>query len=184
MSPLAHPKGKTPSRSCNLRKGVLFSAYGPSAIRQATCRCSKMLHLLRRTAIPLFSSKRYRECQEKSDCKLSVQCLTFWEKAHIIKTIKVVIKLVIWLAKKKTPSRSCYLRKGVFFLVLTAREPSVKPLADVVRCYICCDGQHKSGNTRHFSHLPSRINGRARPQTHYTTRFAKKIQEREREERL
>ena len=36
-SPLAHPKGKTPSRSCNLRKGVLFSAYGPSAIRQATC---------------------------------------------------------------------------------------------------------------------------------------------------
>ena len=28
MSPLAHPKGKTPSRSCNLRKGVLFSAYG------------------------------------------------------------------------------------------------------------------------------------------------------------
>ena len=59
--------------------------------------------------------------------------------------------------KGKTPSRSCYLRKGVFFLVLTAREPSVKPLADVVRCYICCDGQHKSGNTRHFSHLPSRI---------------------------
>ena len=43
------PKGKTPSRSCNLRKGVLFSAYGPSAIRQATCRCSKKLHLLRRT---------------------------------------------------------------------------------------------------------------------------------------
>ena len=61
--------------------------------------------------------------------------------------------------------------------MLTAREPSVKPLADVVRCYICCDGQHKSGNTRHFSHLPSRINGRARPQTHYTTLFAKKIQE-------
>ena len=28
-------------------------------------------------------------------CKLSAQCLTFWEKAHIIKTIKVVIKLVI-----------------------------------------------------------------------------------------
>ena len=43
------PKGKTPSRSCYLRKGVLFSAYGPSAIRQATCRCSRTLHLLRRT---------------------------------------------------------------------------------------------------------------------------------------
>ena len=109
----------------------------------------------RKTIIPHVSPKRYRRCQEKSDCKLSVQSLTFWEKAHIIKTIKVVIKLVIWLAKKKTPSRSCYLRKGGFFLVLTAREPSVKPLADVVRCYICCDGQHKSGNTRHFSHLPS-----------------------------
>ena len=26
MSPLAHPKGKTPSRSCNLRKGV-FCAF-------------------------------------------------------------------------------------------------------------------------------------------------------------
>ena len=24
MSPLAHPKGKTPSRSCNLRKGVFL----------------------------------------------------------------------------------------------------------------------------------------------------------------
>ena len=43
------PKGKTPSRSCYLRKGVLFSAYGPSAIRQATCRCSRTLHSLRRT---------------------------------------------------------------------------------------------------------------------------------------
>ena len=30
-----------------------------------------------------------------SFCKLSVQSLTFWEKVHIIKTIKVVIKLVI-----------------------------------------------------------------------------------------
>ena len=109
----------------------------------------------RKTIITYNSPKRYRRGKEKSDCKLSVQCLTFWEKAHIIKTMKVVIKLVIWLTKKKTPSRSCYLRKGVFFLVLTAREPSVKPLADVVRCYICCDGQHKSGNTRHFSHFPS-----------------------------
>ena len=29
MSPLAHPKGKTPSRSCNLRKGV-FCAFRPA----------------------------------------------------------------------------------------------------------------------------------------------------------
>ena len=33
MSPLAHPKGKTPSRSSNLRKGVLFSAYGRVLLR-------------------------------------------------------------------------------------------------------------------------------------------------------
>ena len=33
MSPLAHLKGKTPSRSCNLRKGVLFSAYGQALLR-------------------------------------------------------------------------------------------------------------------------------------------------------
>ena len=39
--PICHwhtQKEKTPSRSCYLRKGVFFfSAYGPSAIRQATC---------------------------------------------------------------------------------------------------------------------------------------------------
>ena len=91
--------------------------------------------------------------------------------------MKVEIELVIWLTKKKTPSRSCRSERGSSFLVLTAREPSVKPLADVVRCYIRCDGQNESRNIRHLSHLPSRINGRARPQNHYTTRFAKKIQE-------
>ena len=41
--PICHwhtQKEKTPSRSCYLRKGVLFSAYGPSAIRQATYKCN------------------------------------------------------------------------------------------------------------------------------------------------
>ena len=61
--------------------------------------------------------------------------------------------------------------------MLTAHEPSIKPLANIVSCYICSDRQYKRKNTFHFSHLPSRINGRARPQTHYTTLFAKKIQE-------
>ena len=60
--------------------------------------------------------------------------------------------------------------------MLTAHEPSIKPLANIVSCYICSDRQYKRKNTFHFSHLPSRINGRARPQTHYTTLFAKKIQ--------
>ena len=56
--------------------------------------------------------------------------------------------------------------------MLTAHEPSIKPLADVVRCYICCDGQHKSGNTRHFSHLPSRIKwaGKAAKPLYHTFR--------------
>ena len=41
---------KTPSRSCNSERGSsLFSAYGPKTIRQATCKCSTKLHLLRRT---------------------------------------------------------------------------------------------------------------------------------------
>ena len=66
---------------------------------------------------------------------------------------------------------------GLLYLVLTAHEPSIKPLANIVSCYICSDRQYKRKNTFHFSHLPSRINGRARPQNHYTTRFAKKIQE-------
>ena len=66
---------------------------------------------------------------------------------------------------------------GLLYLVLTANEPSIKPLANIVSCYICSDRQYKRKNTFHFSHLPSRINGRARPQSHYTTLFAKKIQE-------
>ena len=52
---------KTPSRSCRSERGSsLFSAYGPWTIRQATCRCSKLLHLLRQTVwkkgyFPFFS---------------------------------------------------------------------------------------------------------------------------------
>ena len=43
MSPLAHPKGKTPSRSCNLRKGVLFSAYGRALLRTTSQSRRKLL---------------------------------------------------------------------------------------------------------------------------------------------
>ena len=41
MSPLAHPKGKTPSRSSNLRKGVLFSAYGRALLRTTSQSASQ-----------------------------------------------------------------------------------------------------------------------------------------------
>ena len=93
-----------------------------------------------------------------------------------------MILSIILTKAKENPLTELPLRKGVFFLVLTAHEPSIKPLANIVSCYICSDRQYKRKNTFHFSHLPSRINGRARPQTHYTTRFAKKIQEMPREE--
>ena len=80
-------------------------------------------------------------------------------------------------AKRKPPPGVPAPKGGLLYLVLTAHEPSIKPLANIVSCYICSDRQYKRKNTFHFSHLPSRINGRARPQNHYTTLFAKKIQE-------
>ena len=46
MSPLAHPKGKTPSRSCNLRKGVLFSAYGRALLRTTSQSASQTAPLV------------------------------------------------------------------------------------------------------------------------------------------
>ena len=43
---------------------------------------------------------------------------------------------------------------GLLYLVLTAREPSVKPLADVVGRYIRCDGQDKGRNRLHWASPP------------------------------
>ena len=58
--------------------------------------------------------------------------------------------------KGKTPSRSAISERGSF-LVLTARQPSVKPLANVVRRYIRCNGQDKGRNRLHWASPPSRI---------------------------
>ena len=96
----------------------------------------------------------------------------------------MILSIVLTKAKENPLTERQSPKGGLLYLVLTASEPSIKPLANIVSCYICSDRQYERKNTFHFSHLPSRINGRARPQTHYTTRFAKKIQEREREERL
>ena len=84
---------------------------------------------------------------------------------------RMILSIVLTKAKEN-PLTELQLRKGVFFLVLTAREPSVKPLADVVRCYICCDRQYKRKNTFHFSHLPSRIKwaGKAAKPLYHTFR--------------
>ena len=89
---------------------------------------------------------------------------------------RMILSIVLTKAKENPLTELLSPKGGLLYLVLTAHEPSIKPLADVVSCYICSDRQYKRKNTFHFSHLPSRINGRARPQSHYTTRFAKKIQ--------
>ena len=89
----------------------------------------------------------------------------------------MILSIVLTKAKENPLTELLSPKGGLLYLVLTAHEPSIKPLANIVSCYICSDRQYKRKNTFHFSHLPSRINGRARPQNHYTTLFAKKIQE-------
>ncbi len=60
MSPLAHPKGKTPSRSCNLRKGVLFSAYGRALLRTTSQSASQTAPLV---GEPLAKRRSFPLCQ-------------------------------------------------------------------------------------------------------------------------
>ena len=45
-----YAKRKPPHGAATPKGGLLFSAYGPRTIRQATCRCNARSHLLRRTA--------------------------------------------------------------------------------------------------------------------------------------
>ena len=44
-----YAKRKPPHGAATPKGGLLFSAYGPRTIRQATCRCNARSHLLRRT---------------------------------------------------------------------------------------------------------------------------------------
>ena len=60
MSPLAHPKGKTPSRSCNLRKGVFFSAYGQALLRTTSQSASQTAPLV---GEPLAKRRSFPLCQ-------------------------------------------------------------------------------------------------------------------------
>ena len=73
--------------------------------------------------------------------------------------------------KGKTPSRSAISERGSF-LVLTARQPSVKPLANVVRRYIRCDGQDKGRNRLHWASppLPNKWAGKAANPLYHTFR--------------
>ena len=68
--------------------------------------------------------------------------------------INVEVNMSLAHPKGKDPLPELLSPKGGPFLVLTARQPSVKPLADVVRSYICCDGQDKCGNIRHWATPP------------------------------
>ena len=73
--------------------------------------------------------------------------------------------------KGKTPSRSAISERGSF-LVLTALQPSVKPLANVVRRYIRCDGQDKGRNRLHWASppLPNKWAGKAANPLYHTFR--------------
>ena len=110
--------------------------------------------------------------------------LDFWGEWHIIKIANVKANTPSAHPKER-PSPGAAISEMGSFLVLTALQPSVKPLADVVGRYIRCDGQYKCKNIRHkatppFSH-PWYI-GRDEPQAHYIINFDKKIQEMPREE--
>ena len=95
--------------------------------------------------------------------------LDFWGEWHIIKVQKKKQIRHRRTQKERPPPGAAISERGSF-LVLTALQPSVKPLADVVGRYICCDGQNKRKNIRHqatppFSH-PWQI-GRDEPQDYY-----------------
>ena len=77
--------------------------------------------------------------------------LDFWGEWHIIKIANVKANTPSAHPKERPPPGAAISERGSF-LVLTALQPSVKPLADVVRRYICCDGQDESSNTRHLPH--------------------------------
>ena len=61
---------------------------------------------------------------------------------------------VIGTPKRKRPPPGAAISERGSFLVLTALQPSVKPLTNVVRSYICSDGQDKCGNIRHWTTPP------------------------------
>ena len=66
----------------------------------------------------------------------------------------MILSIVLTKAKENPLTELLSPKGGLLYLVLTAHEPSVKPLADVVSCYICSDRQYERKDTFHFSHLP------------------------------
>ena len=63
-------------------------------------------------------------------------------------------RYVIGTPKRKRPPPGAAISERGSFLVLTALQPSVKPLTNVVRSYMCSDGQDKCGNICHWTTPP------------------------------
>ena len=99
MSPLAHPKGKDPLPELQLRKGVLFSAYGQASLRTTSQSASQTAPLVGEPLAKPFTLRGLPKpplgrgggtasavterlspaAAHGQACKLSVQCLTFAE---------------------------------------------------------------------------------------------------------
>ena len=66
----------------------------------------------------------------------------------------MILSIVLTKAKENPLTELQSPKGGLLYLVLTAHEPSVKPLANVVRRYIRCDGQDKGRNRLHWASPP------------------------------
>ena len=62
---------------------------------------------------------------------------------------RMILSIVLTKAKENPLTELLSPKGGLLYLVLTALQPSVKPLANVVGRYIRCDGQNKRKNIRH-----------------------------------
>ena len=63
-------------------------------------------------------------------------------------------RYVIGTPKRKRPPPGAAISERGSFLVLTALQPSVKPLTNVVRSYICSEDRIKCGNICHWTTPP------------------------------
>ena len=141
--PLFSPKQKkTPSRSAISERGSsLFSAYGQWTIHQATCKYSKLLHLLRQTvwkkeyfpffspplpnkwagkaANPLYHTFRQKDTGEgKRRATVNFLCSAWLlgRMAYNKSTKERMILSIVLTKAKENPLTERHLRKGVFFI--------------------------------------------------------------------
>ena len=70
---------------------------------------------------------------------------------------RMILSIVLTKAKENPLTELLSPKGGLLYLVLTAREASVKPLADVMRHYICYDRLQNREDMNHQVHLPSQV---------------------------